>query len=112
MAGLLLVFSMLIYIGGEALLHRFVDGRLLALAEMLAKIVEQYPNIINESSDEDFGLAAEMIWGKKEQNQLDEVPHSLRVFSPDGRMIWKNSNACARTSPSRECRVRNRWVVR
>ena len=31
MAGLLLVFSMLIYIGGEALLHRFVDGRLLAL---------------------------------------------------------------------------------
>jgi signal transduction histidine kinase len=94
MAGLLLVFSMLIYIGGEALLHRFVDGRLLALAEMLAKIVEQYPNII-KSSDEDFGLAAEMIWGKKEQNQLDEVPHSLRIFSPDGRMIWKNSNASA-----------------
>jgi heavy metal sensor kinase len=94
MAGLLLVFSMLIYIGGEALLHRFVDGRLLALAEMLSKIVEQHPNII-EGSGEDFGLAAEMIWGKKEQNRLDEVPHSFRVFSPDGRMIWKDPNAVA-----------------
>jgi signal transduction histidine kinase len=94
MAGLLLVFSMLIYIGGEALLHRFVDGRLLALAETLAKIVEKYPGII-EDSGEDFGLAAEMIWGKKDRNQLDEVPHSFRVFLPDGRMIWKDPNASA-----------------
>ena len=48
MAGLLLVFSVLIYVGSDALLHRFVDGRLLALAETLAKIVEQHPNIIEK----------------------------------------------------------------
>ena len=43
MAGLLLVFSVLIYVGGDALLRRFVDGRLLGLAGTLAKIVEQHP---------------------------------------------------------------------
>src|SRR5438874_542736 len=46
MAGLLLVFSVLMYVAGDALLRRFVDGRLLGLAETLAKIVEQHPNII------------------------------------------------------------------
>ncbi|HSQ91579.1 MAG TPA: hypothetical protein VLM19_05350, partial [Nitrospiraceae bacterium] len=56
MAGLLLVFSVLTYIGGDALLHRFVDGRLLALAETLAKIVEQHPNIV-ENSDEGVALS-------------------------------------------------------
>ena len=30
MAGLLLVFSVLVYVGIDALLHRFVDGRLVA----------------------------------------------------------------------------------
>jgi hypothetical protein len=49
MAALLLVFSGLTYIGGDALLHRFVDGRLLGLAETLAKIIEQYPAIIEST---------------------------------------------------------------
>ena len=31
MAGLLLVFSVLMYVGGDALLRRFVDGRLLGV---------------------------------------------------------------------------------
>ena len=93
-AGLLLVFSVLIYAGGDALLHRFVDGRLLGLAETLAKIVEQHPNII-ESSSEDFALAAEVSQGKKEQYELQEVTHSLRVFSPDGRLIWKGPKEVA-----------------
>jgi len=59
MAGLLLVFSVLMYVGGDALLRRFVDDRLLGLAETLAKIVEQHPNII-ENSGEDLALAAEV----------------------------------------------------
>ena len=82
MAGLLLVFSVLVYVGGDALLSRFVDSRLLALAETLAKIVEQHPNII-ESSGEDYALAGEVSRGKKEQHELQDVTHSLRVFSPD-----------------------------
>ncbi len=44
MAAFLLVFSVLTYAGGDALLHRFVDGRLFGLAETMAKIVEQHPS--------------------------------------------------------------------
>jgi heavy metal sensor kinase len=91
-AGLLLVFSVLIYIGGDALLHRFVDGRLLALAETLAKIVEQHPNII-ENSDEDVALSDAVSRSKNEQRELQDVTHSLRVFSPDGRLLWKAPTA-------------------
>jgi uncharacterized membrane protein (DUF2068 family) len=39
MAALLLVFSVLTCIEGDALSHCFVDGRMLALAETLAKII-------------------------------------------------------------------------
>ena len=94
MAGLLLVFSVLIYVGGDALLRRFVDGRLLGLAETLAKIVEQHPNLL-ESSGEDFALAAEVGRSEKEQHELQEVAHSLLVFSPDGRVVWKGTEAVA-----------------
>jgi len=94
MAGLLLVFSVLTYIGGDALLHRFVDGRLLALAETLAKIVEQYPNII-ESSGEDVARTEGGSRSSKEQHELQNVTHSLRVFSPDGRLVWKAPSASA-----------------
>ena len=92
MAALLLVFSVLTYIGGDALLHRFVDGRLLALAETLAKIVEQYPNII-ESAGEDAARTAEVSQSQKDQQELQDVTHSLRIFLPDGRLVWKAPHA-------------------
>jgi len=94
MAGLLLVFSALVYIGSQALLHRFVDGRLLALAETMAKIVEQNPNII-EKSGENFTLAAEMSRSGNEHHGLQEATHSLLVFSPDGRVLWKGAEGVA-----------------
>jgi heavy metal sensor kinase len=97
MAGLLLVFSVLMYAGGDALLRHFVDGRLLGLAETLAKIVEQHPNII-ESSGKDLALAAEVSRSEKEQHGLQEVTHSLLIFSPDGRVIWKGPEAVAQHS--------------
>ena len=94
MGGLLLVFSVLIYVGGDALLHRFIDGRLLGLAETLAIIVEQHPDII-ENSGEKHTLAAEVIRSENEQHELHEVTHSLMVFSPDGRIVWKGPEAVA-----------------
>jgi hypothetical protein len=83
-----------IYVGGDALLHRFIDGRLLGLAETLATIVEQHPDII-ENSAEDHALAAEVIRRENEQHELHEVTHSLMVFSPDGRVVWKGPEAVA-----------------
>ncbi|RPH81132.1 MAG: HAMP domain-containing protein [Nitrospiraceae bacterium] len=101
MAALLLVFSVLTYLGGDALLHRFVDGRLLGLAETLAKIVEQYPNII-ERSGEGNARAAEIGGNNKALHELQDVTHSLRIFSPDGRLLWTALNASAqRPMPDR-----------
>ena len=99
MAALLLVFSGVTYIGGDVLLGRFVDGRLLGLAETLAKIVEQYPAII-ESTGEGGARTAEIGRNDKEPYQLQDVIHSLRVFLPDGRLIWKAPNAAAQQSIS------------
>ena len=91
MAGLLLVFSVLTYAGSDALLHSFVDGRLFGLAETMAKIVEQHPNII-ESSSKEYATAPEVIQGKHKER---EVTHSVRIFSPDGRLVWLSPNAVA-----------------
>ena len=88
MAGILLAFSVLIYLGVEVLLDRYVDGRLMALAETIAKIVEQHPNILEESNEERT-LATEMVQRNKEQQRFQGVTHSIRVFSPDGRLVWK-----------------------
>jgi signal transduction histidine kinase len=99
MAALLLVFSGVTYIGGDVLLGRFVDGRLLGLAETLAKIVEQYPAII-ESTGEGGARPAEIGRNNNEPYQLQDVIHSLRVFLPDGRLIWKAPNAAAQQSIS------------
>ena len=79
-AGLLLVFSILVYVGVDALLHRFVDGRLVALAETMAKIVEQNPGII-EKSREDFAHAAE----------LSRLRISARLLSVARMLIAKTS---------------------
>jgi heavy metal sensor kinase len=92
MAGLLLVFSIVMYAGGDALMRRFVDARLLGMAETLAKIVEQYPNLIS-SAVEDRALSAEVSRSEKQQLQLSEVTHSLRVFSPEGALVWNGPNA-------------------
>ena len=91
MAGLL-VFSALVYMSSEALLDRFVDGRLLALAETLAEIVEHHPDILDDGS-RSVGFSAKVSQGIKEQRELHGVIHSMRVFSPDGRLMWKSPNA-------------------
>src|SRR6185295_8607848 len=88
------VFSILVYVGIDASLHRFVDGRLVALAETMARIVEQNPNII-EKSGEDFTRAAEMSRVGNEHHDLQEATHSLLVFSPEGRVLWKGAEGVA-----------------
>lgn len=90
--GGLLLFSALVYLASDALLQRFVDGRLLALAETLAELVEHHPDIIDHSG-KDLALAGKARPNEREQRELPGVLHSLRVFSPDGRLVWKSPNA-------------------
>jgi heavy metal sensor kinase len=98
MAGLLLAFSILIYIGGEVLLRRYVDGRLLALAETVAKIVEQHPNIIEDSEEGRRLVAPEMMQGADARREFQDVTHSIRIFSPEGRLLWKVSDMVSQRS--------------
>src|SRR5688572_14058038 len=91
-AGLFLVFSIVIYAGGDTLMRRFVDARLLGLAETLAKIVEHNPDFL-KAPVEDGVFSADVSRGEKEQLQVSGVTHSLRVFSPEGVLLWKGSGA-------------------
>ncbi|MBH0202996.1 MAG: hypothetical protein HP496_12070 [Nitrospira sp.] len=96
MAGLLL-FSALVYATSEILLHRFVDGRLLVLAETLAEFVEWHPEFF-ERSGKDSAPTNELPHSTTEQQVLPDVTHALRVFSPDGSLLWRSAHATAQGS--------------
>jgi signal transduction histidine kinase len=96
MAGLL-VLSALVYVTSEVLLDRFVDGRLLALVETLAELVERHPDIF-ENAGKDAAPAGEVTRRNNEQHVLPDVNHALRVFSADGLLIWNSPNATAQES--------------
>ena len=91
MAGLL-VLSVIVYITSDALLHRFVDGRLFALSETLADLVERNPTII-EANRKDRDSIDIVRGSVARQNPPQEVTHALRVFSADGRLLWASPNA-------------------
>ena len=91
MAGLL-VFSALVYAASEILLHRFVDGRLLVLAETLAEFVERHPEFF-EHSGKDSAPTNELTHNATEQHVLPDVTHALRVFSTNGSLIWRSAHA-------------------
>lgn len=90
----LLVLSALVYVTSEVLLNRFVDGLLLELSDTLAELVEQRPEIF-EKSGQDVGPAGRST---QERQVLPDVPHSLRVFSADGRLLWSSPNAAVQES--------------
>jgi signal transduction histidine kinase len=91
MAGLL-VFSALVYAASEILLQRFVDGRLLVLAETLAEFVERHPESF-EQSGKDSTPTNELTQSTTEQHVLPDVTHALRVFSTDGSLLWRSPHA-------------------
>ncbi len=88
---LLLGFSFLIYLGGEALLYRYVDGRLFALADTLAHLIEQRPNLLLKSG-EDLVPLNEDGHTEEERHELREVAHSVLIFSADGTLLLKGSD--------------------
>ena len=90
----LLVLSALVYVTSEVLLNRFVDGRLLELSDTLAELVEQRPEIF-EKGGQDVRPAGR---SNQERQVLPDVPHSLRVFSADGRLLWSSPNAAVQES--------------
>jgi heavy metal sensor kinase len=91
MAGLLL-FSGLVYAASEILLQRFVDGRLLVLAETLAEFVERQPNLFKIGA-KDSAPTSELSQTATDQHFLPDVTHALRVFSTNGSLVWRSPHA-------------------
>jgi heavy metal sensor kinase len=84
----LLASNLLIYLGLQALLHRFVDGRLLGLGETLSKLIEQRPELVLPSERE-FLSNKEKRSGDEGTQELREVSHSIQVLGLDGTVQWK-----------------------
>ena len=84
----LFVFSGLVYWGLTTLLQRFVDGRLLGLAETLTNVIEQKPELLSALKDE---IVAQKNAGPGDErnDELGEVSHSIQVLGLDGTVLWK-----------------------
>jgi heavy metal sensor kinase len=66
------------------------------LAETLAAIVDRDPALLGTRPAEG-ALAAEL---SRSQQERPEVAHALRVFSPEGRLLWKSPTARAQSVPA------------
>lgn len=84
----LVVFNGLVYWGLVTLLQRFVDGRLLGLAETLTTVIEQKPELLSPLKDEILSQKHERP-GDERNDELREVSHSVQVLALDGTVLWK-----------------------
>jgi hypothetical protein len=87
----LVVFSGLVYWGLTNLLQRFVDGRLLGLAETLTNVIEQKPELLSTLKDEIVSQKNARP-GDKRNAELGEVSHSIQVLALDGTVLWKTAD--------------------
>ena len=84
----LLASDVLIYVGLQALLQRYVDSRLLGLGQTLGKLIEQRPDLVL-SLEREFVSTEDERPGKEGSQELPEVSHSIRVLDLDGTLRWK-----------------------
>jgi heavy metal sensor kinase len=92
---LLAAFSALIYGGFEVLLARYADARLLGLAQTLAALVEQRPDLLSGGQEQEI-VPAQETGTDEAQHELREAAHSIVVLSPDGLIVWQGSNVVPR----------------
>jgi hypothetical protein len=95
-AGLILIFTILVYWGFDTLLHQYVDSRLFALAETLGRLIQQRPDLVLLLDEDLLSREEGVVRNEEESRQLREAAHSVRLLSPDGRMVWKGSEVVSR----------------
>jgi heavy metal sensor kinase len=95
-AGLILIFSLLVYWGFDTLLHQYVDGRLFALAETLGRLIQQRPDLVLLLDEDLLSREEGAVRNEEESRQLREAAHSVRLLSSDGRVVWKGSEVVSR----------------
>jgi heavy metal sensor kinase len=95
-AGLILIFSLLVYWGFDTLLHQYVDGRLFALTQTLGRLIQQRPDLVLLLDEDLISREGSAVRNEEESRQLREAAHSVRLLSSDGRVVWKGSEVVPR----------------
>ena len=95
-AGLILIFTLLVYWGFDTLIHQYVDGRLFALAETLGRLIQQRPDLVLLLDEDLLSREGGAVRNEEESRQLREAAHSVRLLSSDGRVVWKGSEVVPR----------------
>ena len=89
----LLVSNLMIYLGLQALLQKYVDGRLLGLGQTLSRLIEERPEWLLRSEG---ALVSPPERLAEERNQeLPEVSHSIRVLALNGTVRWETEDSAA-----------------
>ena len=97
----LLVSNLLIYLGLQALLQKYVDGRLLGLGQTLGRLMEERPELLLRSEGGLVSPPIERLADERNQ-ELPEVSHSIRVLDLNGTVRWRAEDAAAGPALSSE----------
>ncbi|HKU53235.1 MAG TPA: hypothetical protein VJQ25_12245, partial [Nitrospira sp.] len=97
----LLASNVLIYLGLQALLQKYVDGRLLGLGQTLGRLIEERPELLLRSEGALVSPPIERLADEPNQ-ELPEVSHSIRVVDLNGTVRWSAEDAAAGPALSSE----------
>ena len=90
--GLLMIFNTVVYWGFQTLLTRYVDGRLVDLADILAHLVAERPELLQTKDgdllpEEEGGQPAD-----EHSQELREVSHRIQILAPNGTVVFKGED--------------------
>jgi heavy metal sensor kinase len=85
---LLLIFSVLVFVGFERLMREYIDKRLLQISGTWARIVQSNWDILTRPHDE-IGAEVYPHAPDTEKRELREAALWIRVLSLDGKVLWR-----------------------
>lgn len=91
-SGLLITFNGLVYWGFETLLTGYVDGRLVGLADTLAHLVAERPELLQSRDGEILPDSKDGQAVDGRNRELREVSHRIRILTPNGTVVWKGQD--------------------
>jgi len=85
---MLVTFNTLVYWGYQGLLQKYVDGRLIGLAQTLATLIQQRPELL-QAADHEIVSRQGQLEDDERTHELREASHSIQVLDRAGLVIWK-----------------------
>ncbi len=89
-AALLVLSNLLVYTGFHSLLQQYLDRRLFGIADTLAELIEQRPELLKRPDHELVVPRGAQVADERMQ-ELREVSHSVHILSLDGTVVWEGS---------------------